>query len=504
MSVLLAVALGVTALVNITRLATASTAQDELRQTSLLLSRLDTTATMVRSIVNGNIGFPEDTANFIALNKPFLAEGDDLISQLTARELAAAGSLGTSWQAYSTTASGVQTQLGDGATKAERYAAGESLFTANKAFSADLTTVIDSIAKQATASDAAQKSLVSRVRWTVGLVLAIGLALLVGAGFLIGRSILRPLAVSVAALRRVAQRDYTADVPVTSRDEIGQMSAAVNEAVGDIRRAIGTIAENAHSLRAASERLTLISGDVDASSEQAAGQVSTVSDSSTLVTERVREAAQGAEQMTAAIREIAGNTTTVAQIAQGAVETAQQTTAAMSKLSASTDEIGNVIKLITSIAEQTNLLALNATIEAARAGESGKGFAVVASEVKDLAQSTARATEDIGQRIEAIQGDTSHAIEAIGRIADVINEINQYQASIAGAVEEQTATTNELSRLFDDAAHGADAIHRSIDQVATTASQTANGATSTRQAATDLAGLATSLNDVVSRFRIHA
>jgi methyl-accepting chemotaxis protein len=209
--------------------------------------------------------------------------------------------------------------------------------------------------------------------------------------------------------------------------------------------------------------------------------------------------------MTAAIREISTNATTVAQIAEGAVETARQTTDAMSTLSTSTDEIGNVIKLITQIAEQTNLLALNATIEAARAGEAGKGFAVVASEVKDLAQSTARATEDISTRIEAIQGDTANAIHAIGRITEVITEINSYQASIAGAVEEQTATTNELSRLFDDAAAaGTETINSSIGQVANSAAQTTSGAVSTRQAVTELATLAADLNDVVSRFRITA
>ena len=119
----------------------------------------------------------------------------------------------------------------------------------------------------------------------------------------------------------------------------------------------------------------------------------------------------------------------------------------MAKLGESSPEIGNVVKVITSIAEQTNLLALNATIEAARAGEAGKGFAVVANEVKELAQETAKATEDIARRVQAIQGDTTAAVAAIGEISTIIAQINDQQTTIASAVEEQTATTNEMSAV---------------------------------------------------------
>ncbi|MFN8192797.1 MAG: methyl-accepting chemotaxis protein [Nocardioidaceae bacterium] len=119
----------------------------------------------------------------------------------------------------------------------------------------------------------------------------------------------------------------------------------------------------------------------------------------------------------------------------------------MAELGNSSAEIGNVIKVINSIAEQTNLLALNATIEAARAGEAGKGFAVVANEVKELAQETAKATEDIGHRISAIQSDTENAVTAITEISAIIAQINDTQTTIASAVEEQTATTNEPAKL---------------------------------------------------------
>ena len=151
--------------------------------------------------------------------------------------------------------------------------------------------------------------------------------------------------------------------------------------------------------------------------------------------------AAGAEEMGLSIREISRNTSEAAQIAGVAVTEAARATETVEQLGSRPREIGNVIKLITSIAEQTNLLALNATIEAARAGDAGKGFAVVASEVKDLAQETARATEDIGARVAAIQNDTGGAVDVINRISEVIAKINDYQTTIASAVEEQTATT---------------------------------------------------------------
>ena len=174
----------------------------------------------------------------------------------------------------------------------------------------------------------------------------------------------------------------------------------------------------------------------------------------------------------------------------------------MNKLGDSSAEIGNVIKVITSIAEQTNLLALNATIEAARAGEMGKGFAVVASEVKDLAQETARATEDISRRVQAIQADTGGAVTAIEEIAVVIQRISEFQTTIASAVEEQTATTSEMNRSIGEAAGGTGAIAQSITGVAESAEMTSQGVAETQQATTELARMSTDLSALVSAFRI--
>jgi methyl-accepting chemotaxis protein len=173
----------------------------------------------------------------------------------------------------------------------------------------------------------------------------------------------------------------------------------------------------------------------------------------------------------------------------------------VAKLGQSSIEIAGVVKVITSIAEQTNLLALNATIEAARAGEAGKGFAVVANEVKELAQETAKATQDITERVQAIQADTEGAVQAIGRISSIIGQINDSQATIAAAVEEQTATTTEMNRNVAEAALSAGAIADNIDAVAAATNSTTAAMTDARAAIDEVARMATSLQTSVAKFQ---
>jgi methyl-accepting chemotaxis protein len=206
--------------------------------------------------------------------------------------------------------------------------------------------------------------------------------------------------------------------------------------------------------------------------------------------------------MTASIRDIATSAADAAGVARGAVEVAQSANTTVAKLGASSAEVGNIVKVITSIAEQTNLLALNATIEAARAGEAGKGFAVVASEVKDLAQETAKATEEISQRIGAIQTDTDAAVGAIGQISEVIERINAYSDTIASAVEEQTATTSEIGRNVAEAAIGSTSIAETISGVAEAAQNTNAGVSESQRTAEELARLASELQGLVGQFRI--
>ena len=264
----------------------------------------------------------------------------------------------------------------------------------------------------------------------------------------------------------------------------------------------GSIGSSAAALVASADELTALSQQMSASAEETAAQATAVSAAGEQVSHSVQTIAAGAEEMAASIREIAKNSSDAVMIASEAVRTTESTNAIVTQLGASSAEIGQVIKVITSIAQQTNLLALNATIEAARAGEAGKGFAVVANEVKELAKGTARATEDISAKIEAIQGDTASAVEAIGQIRAIIHKISDYQHSIAGAVEEQSSTTSEMSRNVAEAAKGSAEIAQNIAGVAQAASSTSAGANDTEASAAALARLGGELNKLVGGARL--
>ena len=268
----------------------------------------------------------------------------------------------------------------------------------------------------------------------------------------------------------------------------------------NLQRVLSKVAENSSAMAAASEELSAVSTQMSANAEETAVQAGVVSAASEQVSKNTQTVATGIEEMTASIKEIAKNATDAARVATSAVKVAEVTNATIGKLGESSAEIGKVIKVITSIAQQTNLLALNATIEAARAGEAGKGFAVVANEVKELAKETAKATEDISQKIEAIQGDTKSAVKAIAEISAVINQINDISNTIASAVEEQTATTNEISRNVAEASKGTSEIAQNITSVAEAAKSTTEGATNSQRAAEELARMASELQAVVSEF----
>ncbi|MDB5346062.1 MAG: methyl-accepting chemotaxis sensory transducer with Pas/Pac sensor [Schlesneria sp.] len=260
------------------------------------------------------------------------------------------------------------------------------------------------------------------------------------------------------------------------------------------------VSENSTAMAAASEELSSVSTQMSANAEETAVQSGVVSAASEEVSKNTQIVATGIEEMSASIKEIAKNATDAARVATSAVKVAEMTNATITKLGVSSADIGKVIKVITSIAQQTNLLALNATIEAARAGEAGKGFAVVANEVKELAKETAKATEDISQRIEAIQGDTKGAIEAIAEISGIINQINDISSTIASAVEEQTACTNEIARNISEASRGTSEIAQNITSVAEAARSTTEGANNSQRAAEELACMAAELHGIVSEF----
>jgi methyl-accepting chemotaxis sensory transducer len=204
--------------------------------------------------------------------------------------------------------------------------------------------------------------------------------------------------------------------------------------------------------------------------------------------------------MGASIREISSNANDAARVAAEATAVAASTQEVVEELGRSSREIDEVIRTITGIAEQTNLLALNATIEAARAGDAGKGFAVVAGEVKDLAAETSRATEDITNRISKIQEDTNQAVGAIHRISEIISSINDYQTTIAAAVEEQTATTNEMSHSIAEAATGSGQIASDIQSYAEHATGTVEPLQGLAQLCNTLTAKITSLTTTLSKF----
>ncbi len=298
-----------------------------------------------------------------------------------------------------------------------------------------------------------------------------------------------------------SQGDLTREVPVKGEDAIGQMGEGLEKFLGNLRTSVSNIGKNAETLAGSSQQLSAVSQQMASNAEETSAQAGMVSAASEEVSSNVGTVATGSEEMSASIKEIAQSSNEAARIATSAVEVAQRTNEKVKQLGESSAEIGQVIKVITSIAEQTNLLALNATIEAARAGEAGKGFAVVANEVKDLANQTANATEEIGAKIGAIQTDTQEAVEAIAEISEVIVRINDISGTIASAVEEQTATTNEIGRNVTQAAKGTQEISQNITSVAEAAQSTTQGSQETQTAAKELSHLAGELQGLVGQFR---
>jgi methyl-accepting chemotaxis protein len=316
------------------------------------------------------------------------------------------------------------------------------------------------------------------------------------------RSVVRPLRTAVSALGQLARGDLTVRLRMRRRDELGRLGDAVDVTAESLHATVTALVDHSASLATSSVHLSGVAERIAASAEESSTQSGVVAAAAADVSHNVEVVAAGGEEMGSAIEEISRSTSAAASVTAEAVRVAETTNAMMAQLETSSAEIGDVVKTITSIAEQTNLLALNATIEAARAGESGKGFAVVAGEVKDLAQETAKATEDIARRVQAIQADTTAAMEAISRIGEITERINDHQAAIAAAVEEQTATTGEMNRNVADAATASNEIAANIAGVARAAAVTTEGVEQSRRAASELAEMSSSLRTLVSRFTV--
>ncbi|SDZ32849.1 methyl-accepting chemotaxis protein [Micromonospora pattaloongensis] len=367
---------------------------------------------------------------------------------------------------------------------------------------AELKKLTDSVNGRNAAQQASMVASSKRMSLIAATALVLAVALAVLLVVLVTRSITQPLGRTVATLRRLAAGDLTAAPEARGSDELAVMDAALAEAMRNTRDAVTTLTREAAVVTEMAGGLSGTAKEIQDRNAQTAAKAAAVASAADLVANNVQTVAAGGEQMGGSIREIAQNATEAARIASVAVAAADTTNEIVGKLGDSSAEIATVVKVITSIAEQTNLLALNATIEAARAGDAGKGFAVVAGEVKDLAQETAKATEDITRKVEAIRAHSSDAVAAIGEISEVIGQISSYQTTIAAAVEEQTATTNEIARNITEAASGSGEIATNVSGVAEATDSTSASIAQVSAAAEALTATSDRLHASVTQFRI--
>jgi len=338
------------------------------------------------------------------------------------------------------------------------------------------------------------------VLWVVGAALVVAL-ISMGLGSVVARAITRPIEQGMAFAKEMAGGNLTRTLDTKSRDEVGHLTKALNEMGAKLRDMLKQITQGVQTLASASTELSAISGEMASNSQGTSAKANTVAVAAEEMNANVASVASGmkeassnlmtvataTEQMTATIAEIASNSEKARAITQHATQQADQITTMMKQLGGAAQEIGKVTETITNISAQTNLLALNATIEAARAGAAGKGFAVVAHEIKELAQQTAAATDDIKGKIDAIQASTGTAVSDIEKIAGVIKQVSDIVSTIATAIEEQSVVTKDIASNISQASMGVHEGNRRVSESATVVQSIVRDIANVNQAATDMA-----------------
>ena len=363
-----------------------------------------------------------------------------------------------------------------------------------------ITTAAGVVQSRINAATTAVSADTARNLWLLLIAFALGVIL---AGIL-ARLVIRETTRAVGGVKRsldaMAAGDLTVGAEERSADEVGAAAHSLAVAQGSLRAMLANVAGTAETLRSSSQELAASNVTIAEVSEESSAQARSVAVASEEVSATVRSVAEGAEELSVSIRQIAKNAAEAATVADQGVAHSKTTGTTVGDLGRSSKQIADFVKVITSIAEQTNLLALNATIEAARAGEAGKGFAVVAAEVKELARESARTAEEIAALIESNLAQTTSAVEAIGEISAIIQSINEHQSTIAGAMEEQSATTNEISRSVTQAAAGSGDIAANMASVASSAATASEVVTRMAASVADLARMSTELHDRVADF----
>ena len=459
-----------------------------------------------------------DTTSFAAVSKP--AEIAAATSQVNATDAA----MDQAWQAYESdhpAATDAERQAVRGLVLQYRSLRGPAIqlaqrhqieqFIAYRAskilpLAQQMKTGIDNLeAKETSAARHARSTGASAYHTALTLMLivaAVAILAAIALQVLISRSIVSPLRRVLTVVRGLAEGRLDQRIDYHAKDEVGELAHATNTSIDQLSTLMGEITNNAESLASASEQLTDVSSQLSAVAEQSSAQSSMVAAATEQISTNVGVLAAAGDDMSAAIQEIANSSNQAARTASDAVTHAAEASATVERLGASSQEIGDVVKLITSIAEQTNLLALNATIEAARAGDAGKGFAVVAGEVKELAQQTAHATEQVVNRIATTQSDAAAATAAIAQINEVIGRIDALQMSVSAAVEQQSATTAEMVRNVTEVSTGTQEISSNINGIATAATQTTESASETATTAAEVSRAAAQLRQLVGAFRL--